>query len=49
MFGNFNDKELHACPKTFVPKDYAASARQTKLDFLSSDVLPHTYYPGNPD
>jgi hypothetical protein len=44
MFGNYNDKELHAMPKTFVPKDDGTSARQKKLNFLSSDVLPHTAY-----
>lgn len=44
MFGTYNDKELHAMPKTFVPKDDATSARQKKLNFLSSDVLPHTAY-----
>lgn len=44
MFGSYNDKELHACPKTFVPKDYLESAREKKLNFLSSDVLPRTYY-----
>merc|ERR1719453_689653 len=46
MFGNYNDKELHAMPKTFVPKDDPYSARQKKLNFLSSDVLPHTAYQG---
>lgn len=33
-------------PKTFVPKDDPFSARQKKLNFLSSDVLPHTAYGG---
>lgn len=42
MFGNFNDKELHAMPKTFVPKDDRTSAREKKQNFLRSDVLPHT-------
>merc|ERR1719453_2888498 len=46
MFGSYNDKELHAMPKTFVPKDDGTSARQKKLNFLSSDVLPHTAYAG---
>lgn len=44
MFGSYNDKELHAMPKTFVPKDDRTSARQKKMNFLSSDVLPHTAY-----
>merc|ERR1719199_1969222 len=44
MFGNYSDKELHAMPKTFVPKADDTSARQKKLNFLSSDVLPHTAY-----
>lgn len=44
MFGNYNDKELQAAPKTFVPKDDYTTARQKKLNFLSSDVLPHTAY-----
>jgi len=48
MFGNYNDKELHAMPKTFVPKDDGTSARQKKLNFLSSDVLPHTAYRNSP-
>merc|ERR1719199_1918331 len=48
MFGNYNDKELHAMPKTFVPKDDGTSARQKKLNFLSSDVLPATRYGGSP-
>jgi len=48
MFGNYNDKELHAMPKTFVPKDDGTSARQKKLNFLSSDVLPQTAYRNAP-
>lgn len=44
LFGDYNDKELHAAPKTFVPKEDYATARQKKLNFLSSDVLPHTAY-----
>jgi len=35
-------------PKTFVPKDDGTSARQKKLSFLSSDVLPHTAYRNSP-
>jgi len=49
MFGNYHDKELHAMPKTFVPKDDGTSARQKKLNFLSSDVLPHTAYVNSPE
>lgn len=45
MFGTYNDKELRAMPKTFEPKDDALSARQKKLQFLSSEVLPRTAYP----
>jgi hypothetical protein len=48
MFGNYNDKELHSMPKTFAPRDDPTSARQKKLNFLSSDVLPHTVYGGTP-
>jgi hypothetical protein len=48
MFGEYNDKELHGMPKTFVPKDDATSAHQKKLNFLSSDVLPHTVYGNAP-
>jgi len=48
MFGNYNDKELRAMPKTFVPKDDSTSARQKQLNFLSSDVLPRTAYGGYP-
>merc|ERR1719502_472920 len=44
MFGTYNDKELRAMPKTFVPKQDRESARQKKQNFLSSDVLPHTAY-----
>jgi len=47
MFGNYNDKELHAMPKTFVPKADPTSPHQKKLNFLSSDVLPHTAYAPN--
>lgn len=32
-------------PKTFTPKNDALSARQKKLHFLSSDVLPCSSYP----
>jgi len=35
-------------PKTFVPKDDGTSARQKKLNFLSSDVLPQTAYRNAP-
>jgi len=44
LFGDYNDKELHAAPKTFVPKEDYSTARQKKLNFLSSDVLPKTAY-----
>jgi len=32
-------------PKTFSPKDDGFTAKQKKLSFLSSDVLPRTQYP----
>mmetsp|Transcript_104813 Transcript_104813/g.165435 ORF Transcript_104813/g.165435 Transcript_104813/m.165435 type:complete len:435 (+) Transcript_104813:46-1350(+) len=48
MFGNYNDKELHSMPKTFVPRDDVMSARQKRQNFLTSDVLPHTVYGGVP-
>lgn len=47
MFGTYNDKELHAMPKTFVPKDDGLTARQRKLEFLSSDALPSVQYAAN--
>lgn len=40
MFGTDNDKDLRAMPETFVPRDDGRTARQKKLAFLSSDVLP---------
>lgn len=40
MFGSDNDKDLRAMPETFVPRDDGRTARQKKLAFLSSDVLP---------
>lgn len=40
MWGNDNDKDLRAMPETFIPRDDARTARQKKLAFLSSDVLP---------
>eukprot|EP00927_Polykrikos_kofoidii_P009293 TRINITY_DN13873_c0_g1_i1.p1 TRINITY_DN13873_c0_g1~~TRINITY_DN13873_c0_g1_i1.p1 ORF type:complete len:444 (+),score=95.13 TRINITY_DN13873_c0_g1_i1:133-1464(+) len=45
MFGNYNDKELRAMPKTFQPKDDVTTARSKKLAFLSSEVLPRTAHP----
>jgi hypothetical protein len=48
MFGNYNDKELRAMPKTFVPKSDYTSSRQKRQNFLSSDVLPRTMYGGYP-
>eukprot|EP00929_Paragymnodinium_shiwhaense_P032591 TRINITY_DN18036_c0_g1_i1.p1 TRINITY_DN18036_c0_g1~~TRINITY_DN18036_c0_g1_i1.p1 ORF type:complete len:460 (+),score=97.46 TRINITY_DN18036_c0_g1_i1:77-1456(+) len=42
LFGQYNDKELRAMPKTFEPKDDGLSATQKKQQFLSSDVLPHS-------
>lgn len=44
MFGQENDKDLHSTPKTFVPRDDDRTAREKKLAFLSSDVLPHNQY-----
>lgn len=48
LFGVYEDKELHAMPKTFSPKDDPHSAKQKKLNFLSSEVLPANRYPPNP-
>eukprot|EP00927_Polykrikos_kofoidii_P070687 TRINITY_DN67095_c0_g1_i1.p1 TRINITY_DN67095_c0_g1~~TRINITY_DN67095_c0_g1_i1.p1 ORF type:complete len:463 (-),score=74.98 TRINITY_DN67095_c0_g1_i1:164-1495(-) len=42
MFGEFNDKDLRAMPKTFEPCDDNITPRQKKLAFLSSEVLPRT-------
>jgi hypothetical protein len=44
LFGTFHDKELRAMPKTFEPKDDMMSARQKRLNFLQSEVLPRTPY-----
>jgi len=45
MFGNYAEKDLRGCPKTFIPKDDMLSARQKKQMFLSSGVLPNSSYP----
>jgi len=44
MFGSYDEKDLKGMPKTFVPKDDLLSARQKKMQFLSSDVLPCSSY-----
>lgn len=45
LFGLDNDdKELRTMPSTFHPRLDARSARMKKIDFLGSDVLPHTDY-----
>lgn len=40
IFGSYDEKDLRSMPKTFVPKDDGLSARQKKLNMLSSEVLP---------
>lgn len=45
MFGNYAEKDLRGCPKTFMPKEDVFSARQKKQIFLSSGVLPNSSYP----
>jgi hypothetical protein len=44
LFGTDADKELRAMPKTFEPKHDPTSARQKRLNFLHSEVLPKTVY-----
>lgn len=44
MFGHYDEKDLRACPRTFVPKDDLQSARDKKKNFFTSDVLPHSSY-----
>jgi len=48
MFGSYADKDLHAMPKTFSPKGDPHSAREKKLQFLSSDVLHRTAHQAQP-
>lgn len=45
IFGDYDEKDLRSMPKTFVPKEDGLSARQKKLHFLSSGVLPCSSYP----
>lgn len=45
IFGSYDEKDLRAMPKTFVPKDDNMSARQRKYHFLRSEVLPASDYP----
>ncbi|CAK9088200.1 Uncharacterized protein SCF082_LOCUS41653 [Durusdinium trenchii] len=45
IFGNYDEKDLRAMPKTFVPKEDNMSARQRKYHFLCSEVLPASNYP----
>lgn len=45
MFGAYDEKDLRAMPKTFTPKDEQLSARTKKLNFLTSEVLPHSMHP----
>jgi len=40
LFGSYDEKDLRGMPKTFTPKDDALNARQKKLHFLTSEVLP---------
>jgi len=44
MFGTYDEKDLRSMPKTFVPKEDHMSARQKKMSFLASEVLPSTAY-----
>lgn len=44
LFGNYEEKDLRSMPKTFVPKEDNRTAREIKMQFLSSDVLPRTAY-----
>ncbi|CAJ1461438.1 unnamed protein product, partial [Effrenium voratum] len=45
IFGSYDEKDLRAMPKTFVPKEDNMSARQRKHQFLCSEVLPASNYP----
>ncbi|CAE7555483.1 unnamed protein product [Symbiodinium natans] len=45
LFGNYDEKDLRAMPKTFVPKEDNMSARRRKQQFLCSQVLPASNYP----
>jgi len=45
LFGDELDKDLHSMPKTFEPKDFNYTAKQTKAHFLASEVLPRSQYP----
>mmetsp|Transcript_37983 Transcript_37983/g.68638 ORF Transcript_37983/g.68638 Transcript_37983/m.68638 type:complete len:435 (+) Transcript_37983:63-1367(+) len=49
MFGNYAEKDLRGMPKTFVPKEDTTTARSKKIQFLSSEVLPHNAYPAQND
>jgi len=44
MFGSYDEKDLKGMPKTFIPKDDAMTAREKKMQFLSSEVLPCSSY-----
>jgi hypothetical protein len=45
MFGSYDEKDLRGMPKTFKPKDDPHTARQKKLNSLSSGVLPNSNFP----
>jgi len=45
MFGNYDEKDLRAMPKTFVPKEDNITARRRKQQFLCSQVLPASNFP----
>mmetsp|Transcript_75706 Transcript_75706/g.225696 ORF Transcript_75706/g.225696 Transcript_75706/m.225696 type:complete len:440 (-) Transcript_75706:168-1487(-) len=45
MFGNYEEKDLKAMPKTFVPKDDRSTPHEMKMHFLKSEVLPCSNYP----
>mmetsp|Transcript_75891 Transcript_75891/g.180342 ORF Transcript_75891/g.180342 Transcript_75891/m.180342 type:complete len:434 (+) Transcript_75891:97-1398(+) len=45
MFGTYHDKDLHASPKTFQPKEDKTTTREKRMNFLHSEVLPVTKYP----
>jgi hypothetical protein len=48
LFGSYEEKDLRGMPKTFIPKDDNLTAREKKLQFLSSEVLPCTSHRPHP-
>lgn len=45
LFGSHDEKDLRACPKTFVPREDYLTAKQKKLLNLRSEVLPCSDWP----